>query len=140
MELLHPAIVVLRVPGGDPVRLPLWRPAYTVTDAQAHIVNLSLDLDDAHAAHAAGNPTAALVAVRRLRVRPDLRWPDWLTEAVQTTLESDPSHGAAGRHARRWTQWRDDAADYLRYRAVELLPDRTAEKPARRIFDKPVQT
>lgn len=130
---MTPAIVVLRTPdagggGSIAVRLPLWRPAFTPEQAAAHVEDDDLMracLADAEAAHATENPAAAVVAARLLRRRPDLPCPTWLLDTIVATLEAAPRRKArGGRHADPWLQWRDDASDYLRYRAVELLASR----------------
>jgi hypothetical protein len=124
---MRPAIVTLRVPdrrdGSLDVRLPLWRPVCPRTQARVRLADdelLTECLRLAHAAHAAGNPAASLVAVRLLRARPDRAWPPWLVAGVLGTLETTARPGI-GRHGDPWRRWHDDAADYLRYRALELL-------------------
>jgi hypothetical protein len=122
--------------GGSPkeVRLPLWRPALTAAEARRTVANTTLlenALTDAQIAFRTHNPVALAVAVRMLRARPELQWPMWITDAVLLALEgrSTPT-SKVGRHAQRLTQWVDDAADYVRYRAVELLRRHGEKIPA----------
>jgi len=126
---VNPAVVTLHVPdpcgGSIPVRLPLWRPAYTRAQAIVYVKSdegIAYCLADAATAHQAGNPAAVLVAARVLQARPDSIWPPWLVAAVIDALARGSRRGSTGgRHTYPWVQWRDDAADYLRYRAVEIL-------------------
>jgi hypothetical protein len=126
---MSPAVVTLRMPdpqgGSIAVRLPLWRPIYTRTQAIGYIASdelIAACLANAAAAQEVGNPAAALVAARMLRARPNWPWPTWLVGAVVDRLEQGASVATTGgRHARAWTRWQEDAADYLRYRAVEIL-------------------
>ena len=122
------ADVVLHLPPSkareSAVRVPLWRRLLTAQDARAYLADtywIECALSEAEHAHRHDNPVALTVAVRLLRARPDLRWPQWVSEAVLEMLEQGAPRGRSGRHGDRLTQWLDDAADYTRYRAVEIL-------------------
>jgi hypothetical protein len=125
------AEVVFRLPPASgrltEVRIPLGRRPFTAREARDYVADTSLirsTLARAAWAHVHDNPVALLVAVRLLHVRPDLRWPMWVSAAVLARLETGgPPRPARriGRHADPVTQWLEDAADYTRYRAVELL-------------------
>lgn len=118
------------------VHLPLLRPALTRASAMSTVHNTALIgacLVDARDAHEYGNCAAVTVGVRILRARPDLRWPAWLPTAIIDVMEADePQGGTGGRHARAVTRWKADAADYVRYRAVEII--RGAGHPTPRAY------
>lgn len=120
------ATVTIHTPDGVDVRLPLSRPPLSLAEARAALKGddtIRAILRDAEVAFREGNPAAVVVAVRLLRSVKAQPWPAWVADGVLASLEGRAATPArnGGRHARAWTRWEDDAADYVRYRAVKLL-------------------